>query len=1027
SRRWDYHGQKWAVQEGEKYEGETDERGVFSAHVDLSEEHAELQGEDYSRYHDLSYAAYFTDPTTNRTEQRRFDLRLTKSAVHVYVIEGGERQAAGLPLKFYLSTYYADGSPAACDVVISQPVAAASRTNSSVSFYEQPLRRIRTNRLGLAEIDGLALPRREQGGGAAALTILAHDGKGATGRQSNTFSYSGGPVLRLDTDKTFYREGEPVRVTLAASEPEMRAVVDVWLGPNVVQSRAVRLRGGRASLVVPYDEAFKGGALRLTAYAYAQTSEPGYNTAARRVLYPGESELKLDVRLDRETYKPGEEARADFRVRAADGRPVESALGVVVFDKAVEERARTDREFGSGYAFAQIYRGLSGDEGEYLSLDLSRPVPEGVELAAEIALNGQGFRPRVFAGGYYPTDQREVFSELIAKQVRPTEQALAARYSAAMEYPKDESSLRRVLADAGLDFGGQRDPWGTPFRASFDVEREQDVLTIASAGADKRFDTGDDFTAARLSWPYFRPLGENLDSAVIQFHQRTGEHVRDAHTFESELRGAGVEFNSLRDRWGKPYGVEFGTSGSNFTVTIKSGGPDGKFAARGEESHDDFTVWTSYSDYFAGRRAEISSSLADHLKLTGLFPQSETELRAALAKSGISLEKTRDLWGRGYYVVIRNDPYRAAAFTIQTYSTYAEATRREVSPLTQSINVISLRSRGPDGVQGSADDFDVASLSRADVELLARGEPSSPQALTTATVLTGASGAIAGTVTDPNGAAVPGASVTATSTSDNTARTVLTDDDGRFLIGNLPAGHYTLKAEAPGFKDHMVSHVPVLSSNVTRLDPMLEVGTVSETVTISESVVKLETSSSTVGKSYNFLLDGLPARREQTATPRLREYFPETLVWQPLMETDARGRAQLAFKLADNITTWKMAVISSTADGEVGLVEKEIRAFQPFFVEHDPPRVLTEGDEIELGVVLRNYLDKPQSVDLEMKPESWFALLGPAQKRAEVASNDSSRETFGFRAVASVSAGRQRVTAAGPDASDAIEKPVSVH
>jgi len=65
----------------------------------------------------------------------------------------------------------------------------------------------------------------------------------------------------------------------------------------------------------------------------------------------------------------------------------------------------------------------------------------------------------------------------------------------------------------------------------------------------------------------------------------------------------------------------------------------------------------------------------------------------------------------------------------------------------------------------------------------------------------------------------------------------------------------------------------------------------------------------------------------QLATPRLREYFPETLVWQPSLETDKQGRAQLKFKFADNITTWKMSVIGSTEDGQVGTVEKEIKAF----------------------------------------------------------------------------------------------------
>src|ERR1041385_7597351 len=97
--------------------------------------------------------------------------------------------------------------------------------------------------------------------------------------------------------------------------------------------------------------------------------------------------------------------------------------------------------------------------------------------------------------------------------------------------------------------------------------------------------------------------------------------------------------------------------------------------------------------------------------------------------------------------------------------------------------------------------------------------------------------------------------------------------------------------------------------------------------------------SSTINGGRNFTLDGVnvvtksgAAVPNQLATPRLREYYPETLVWQPSLETDKQGRAQLKFKLADNITTWKMSVIGSTEDGQIGTTEKEFTAFQPFFV-----------------------------------------------------------------------------------------------
>jgi uncharacterized protein YfaS (alpha-2-macroglobulin family) len=266
------------------------------------------------------------------------------------------------------------------------------------------------------------------------------------------------------------------------------------------------------------------------------------------------------------------------------------------------------------------------------------------------------------------------------------------------------------------------------------------------------------------------------------------------------------------------------------------------------------------------------------------------------------------------------------------------------------------------------------------------------------------------------------------------------DDNGVYLIRNVPAGIYEVRFLSPGFSACEYTDVPVRSSNLTRLDAslMLAAATATVTVTGSADQTLMQTSSATVGRVNDFLIDGVNnsnirfvmrsgGPESQLATPRLREYFPETLVWQPSLETDKQGRAQLKFKLADNITTWKMSVIGSTEDGQIGTVEKEIKAFQPFFVEHDPPRILTEGDEISLPVVVRNYLDRAQTVNLEIKPESWFALLGPATKSVNVAAGDATRGTFDFRASASVKDGKQRITATGADANDAIEKPITVH
>ncbi|MEZ5344899.1 MAG: hypothetical protein R2681_05005 [Pyrinomonadaceae bacterium] len=68
------------------------------------------------------------------------------------------------------------------------------------------------------------------------------------------------------------------------------------------------------------------------------------------IFFPEKQNLDLDAKFSSTTYKPNEEANVNFKVSAGRNEPVKSALGVVVFDKAIEERARTDAEFGSYFS-----------------------------------------------------------------------------------------------------------------------------------------------------------------------------------------------------------------------------------------------------------------------------------------------------------------------------------------------------------------------------------------------------------------------------------------------------------------------------------------------------------------------------------------------------------------------------------------------------------------------------------------------------------------------------------------------------
>ncbi|MBA3438375.1 MAG: carboxypeptidase regulatory-like domain-containing protein, partial [Pyrinomonadaceae bacterium] len=76
---------------------------------------------------------------------------------------------------------------------------------------------------------------------------------------------------------------------------------------------------------------------------------------------------------------------------------------------------------------------------------------------------------------------------------------------------------------------------------------------------------------------------------------------------------------------------------------------------------------------------------------------------------------------------------------------------------------------------------------------------------------------VRGTVTDPQGGAVAGATVTLTSTDTNSARTQSTNEDGNFVFDLIPPGAYRLEAEATGFKKAALTDIRALIAKATEV------------------------------------------------------------------------------------------------------------------------------------------------------------------------------------------------------------------
>jgi hypothetical protein len=108
---------------------------------------------------------------------------------------------------------------------------------------------------------------------------------------------------------------------------------------------------------------------------------------------------------------------------------------------------------------------------------------------------------------------------------------------------------------------------------------------------------------------------------------------------------------------------------------------------------------------------------------------------------------------------------------------------------------------------------------------------------------------ITGIVTDPNGAAIAGASATATQTGSNYRYVGKSNETGTYSIGQLLEGRYVVRVEAPGFKVFVARDIDLANQQVRRLDVQMEVGSVETTIEVHGGATLIETESARISNT----------------------------------------------------------------------------------------------------------------------------------------------------------------------------------
>ncbi|HMF60014.1 MAG TPA: TonB-dependent receptor, partial [Vicinamibacterales bacterium] len=150
-------------------------------------------------------------------------------------------------------------------------------------------------------------------------------------------------------------------------------------------------------------------------------------------------------------------------------------------------------------------------------------------------------------------------------------------------------------------------------------------------------------------------------------------------------------------------------------------------------------------------------------------------------------------------------------------------------------------------------------------------------------------GSMTGTVADGTGASIPGASVSIKDEATGLELTTVTDPTGTYTIRNITGGTYTLRATLQGFKEFVQTGIPVTAGGIVRINGRLEIGALSESVTVTTEAAVLKTDKADVSvdlkpadvvnlplnqyRNYQYLMNLVPGasppvfQNAQTDTP----------------------------------------------------------------------------------------------------------------------------------------------------------------
>ena len=327
--------------EFQTWEGKTDENGHASFEIQLPDYFVGQPLNKGDAF--VKIDAKVTD-AADHTEALTRNYTVSNQPIRVSLIPESGRLVPDMENVVYAAAIYPDGSPAVCEVTFWHGTEAKG----------DPLATVQTNAAGLAELRVAPKPeqfrqaewerrpiemmggKRPMVGGRKWLFDVFAQAKDEKGHQASAHaSLASEPVgenVLLRLDKAIYRGGDSLNIDVITSAGLPTAYVDLIREGQALISRWLEVKDGKAQhqLALP-PEIF--GTLEVHAWQMLRTGEIIRDS---RVIYVSpEGDLKISVKADKGTHRPGEEGSIQFRVTDSRGRPTPAALGVIIVDESV--------------------------------------------------------------------------------------------------------------------------------------------------------------------------------------------------------------------------------------------------------------------------------------------------------------------------------------------------------------------------------------------------------------------------------------------------------------------------------------------------------------------------------------------------------------------------------------------------------------------------------------------------------------------------------------------------------------------